>query len=51
MGAVQCRVTTEDPEKDFSPDYGKILSYRSAAGFGVRLDGAMGDTGSIITPL
>ena len=43
-------VTTEDPEKDFSPDYGKILSYRSAAGFGVRLDGAMGDTGSIITP-
>jgi pyruvate carboxylase len=48
--AVQCRVTTEDPEKDFAPDYGKILSYRSAAGFGVRLDGAMGDTGSIITP-
>ena len=48
--AVQCRVTTEDPEKDFTPDYGKILSYRSAAGFGVRLDGAMGDTGSIITP-
>ena len=27
--------------KDFTPDYGKILSYRSAAGFGVRLDGAM----------
>ena len=34
--------TTEDLEKDFSPDYGKILSYRSAAGFGARLDGAMG---------
>ena len=47
---IQCRVTTEDPEKGFTPDYGKILSYRSAAGFGVRLDGAMGDTGSIITP-
>ena len=47
--AVQCRVTTEDPEKGFTPDYGKILSYRSSAGFGVRLDGAMGDTGSIIT--
>jgi len=43
-------VTTEDPEKGFTPDYGKILSYRSSAGFGVRLDGAMGDTGSIITP-
>ena len=28
--AVQCRVTTEDPEKGFTPDYGKILSYRSA---------------------
>ena len=39
---MQCRVTTEDPEKDFSPDYGKILSYRSAAGFGVRLDGCNG---------
>ena len=38
------RVTTEDPEKGFTPDYGKILSYRSSAGFGVRLDGAMGDT-------
>ena len=48
--AVQCRVTTEDPEKDFAPDYGKILNYRSAAGFGVRLDGAMGETGAIITP-
>ena len=48
--SVQCRVTTEDPEKDFTPDYGKILNYRSAAGFGVRLDGAMGDTGAIITP-
>lgn len=48
--SIQCRVTTEDPEKEFTPDYGKILSYRSAAGFGVRLDGAMGDTGSIITP-
>ena len=48
--AVQCRVTTEDPEKDFTPDYGKIVNYRSAAGFGIRLDGAMGDSGSIITP-
>ena len=40
--AIQCLVTTEDPEKDFTPDYGKFLCYRSAAGFGVRLDGAMG---------
>jgi pyruvate carboxylase len=48
--AVQCRITTEDPENKFTPDYGKILNYRSAAGFGIRLDGGMGDTGSIITP-
>ncbi len=48
--AIQCRITTEDPEKNFTPDYGKIVNYRSAAGYGIRLDGAMGDTGSVITP-
>lgn len=48
--AVQCRITTEDPENKFTPDYGKILNYRSASGLGIRLDGAMGDTGSVITP-
>lgn len=48
--AIQCRITTEDPEHKFQPDYGKILNYRSPAGFGVRLDGAMGDTGAVITP-
>ena len=48
--AIQARVTTEDPEENFAPDYGKIVNYRSAAGFGIRLDGAMGDTGSVITP-
>jgi pyruvate carboxylase len=48
--AIQCRITTEDPAKNFTPDYGKIVNYRSAAGFGIRLDGAMGDTGAVITP-
>src|SRR5687767_5418890 len=48
--AVQCRVTTEDPENKFTPNYGRILTYRSAAGFGIRLDGGMGDAGSVITP-
>ncbi len=48
--AVQCRVTTEDPENKFTPDYGKILTYRSAGGFGIRLDGGMGNTGTLITP-
>lgn len=48
--AIQCRITTEDPEKNFAPDYGRILNYRSAAGFGIRLDAASGDAGSVITP-
>jgi pyruvate carboxylase len=48
--AIQARITTEDPEHNFAPDYGKIVNYRSAAGFGIRLDGAMGDTGAVITP-
>ena len=48
--AVQCRITTEDPENRFTPDYGKILAYRSAGGYGIRLDGGMGDSGSVITP-
>ena len=48
--AVQCRVTTEDPENKFTPDYGKILTYRSSGGYGVRLDGGMGYAGAVITP-
>lgn len=48
--AIQSRITTEDPSNNFTPDYGRIVNYRSAAGFGVRLDGAMGDTGAVITP-
>jgi pyruvate carboxylase len=48
--AVQCRVTTEDPEKGFAPDYGRITAYRSAAGFGLRLDGGTAYSGAVITP-
>jgi len=48
--AVQCRVTTEDPANGFTPDYGTILTYRSAAGFGIRLDGGMAGAGAVITP-
>ncbi|HEY3864352.1 MAG TPA: pyruvate carboxylase [Verrucomicrobiae bacterium] len=48
--AVQCRVTTEDPENKFTPDYGKILTYRSSGGYGIRLDGGMGYAGAVITP-
>ncbi|NQY68399.1 MAG: ATP-grasp domain-containing protein, partial [Flavobacteriales bacterium] len=36
--ALQCRITTEDPKENFKPDYGTIITYRSAGGFGIRLD-------------
>ena len=36
--ALQCRLTTEDPTNDFTPDYGTITTYRSASGMGIRLD-------------
>jgi pyruvate carboxylase len=47
--AMQCRVTTEDPENDFIPDYGRIAAYRSPAGFGIRLDAGTAYSGAIIT--
>ena len=46
--ALQCRVTTEDPEKHFAPDYGKISTYRSPAGFGIRLDGGTAYSGAVL---
>ncbi len=48
--AIQCRVTTEDPTNSFAPDTGKIDVYRTGAGYGIRLDGGNGYTGSIISP-
>lgn len=48
--ALQCRVTTEDPTQNFRPDYGRIHTYRSPAGFGIRLDGASAYGGAVITP-
>ena len=48
--AVQCRITTEDPDRHFIPDYGRISTYRSAGGFAVRLDGGNGFGGAVITP-
>ena len=38
--AMQCRITTEDPANGFRPDTGRITSYRSPGGAGIRLDGA-----------
>jgi pyruvate carboxylase len=48
--ALQCRITTEDPENHFIPDYGRLTNYRSAAGFGIRLDGGSAFGGAVITP-
>ncbi|MFO7765927.1 MAG: pyruvate carboxylase [Pelovirga sp.] len=48
--AIQSRITTEDPENNFAPDFGTIKAYRTAAGFGVRLDAAAGYAGAVITP-
>jgi len=38
--AMQCRITTEDPANGFRPDTGRITSYRTPGGAGIRLDGA-----------
>lgn len=48
--AIQCRITTEDPETDFMPDYGTVLAYRSAEGFGIRLDEGSVYNGVRISP-
>ncbi|KAA0968941.1 pyruvate carboxylase [Aureimonas fodinaquatilis] len=47
--ALQCRITTEDPEQSFIPDYGRITAYRGATGFGIRLDGGTAYSGAVIT--
>ncbi|NAZ35935.1 pyruvate carboxylase [Rubellimicrobium sp. CFH 75288] len=47
--ALQCRVTTEDPTNNFIPDYGRIQTYRSATGPGIRLDGGTAYSGAVIT--
>ncbi|MGE4317720.1 MAG: pyruvate carboxylase [Deferribacterales bacterium] len=48
--AIQCRVTTEDPENNFFPDTGEIEAYRVATGFGVRLDAGNGFANAKISP-
>ncbi|WP_106159273.1 pyruvate carboxylase [Hasllibacter halocynthiae] len=47
--AIQTRVTTEDPANNFIPDYGRITTYRSATGMGIRLDGGTAYSGAVIT--
>ncbi len=47
--AIQCRVTSEDPQNNFIPDYGRITAYRGATGMGIRLDGGTAYSGAVIT--
>jgi pyruvate carboxylase len=46
--AIQCRITTEDPQNDFLPDTGTIMAYRSPGGFGLRLDGGDSMAGTVV---
>ncbi len=48
--ALQCRITTEDPANGFRPDVGRISTYRSPGGAGVRLDGGIAYGGADISP-
>lgn len=48
--AIQCRITTEDPLNDFMPDTGKIDTYRSPGGYGIRLDVGNAFSGAVVTP-
>lgn len=48
--AIQCRITTEDPLNNFMPDTGKIDTYRSPGGYGIRLDLGNAFAGAVVTP-
>ena len=48
--AIQCRITTENPKENFKPDYGTVTTYRTAGGFGIRLDAGSIYQGVKISP-
>ncbi len=48
--AIQCRVTTEDPARNFQPGTGRLAAFRAGAGMGIRLDGGAGYVGAVISP-
>ncbi len=48
--ALQCRITTEDPQNGFRPDYGRVSHYRSASGMGIRLDAGSAFSGAVVNP-
>ncbi len=48
--AIQCRITTEDPVNDFKPDFGTIIAYRNAGGYGIRIDEGSCYSGVKVSP-
>lgn len=48
--SLQCRMTTEDPMKQFQPDTGRIEVFRNGEGFGIRLDSASAYPGAVVSP-
>jgi len=48
--AIQCRITTEDPKNNFTPDYGTIIARRMANGYGIRIDAGSIYTGYKVSP-
>ena len=38
LHAIQCRINAEDPKNNFRPSPGKITSYHSPGGHGIRID-------------
>jgi len=49
MHSIQCRINAEDPNHDFRPSPGKITSYHSPGGHGVRVD-SHAHAGYVIPP-
>ena len=48
--AIQCRITTEDPSNNFKPDYGTLIAYRNAGGYGIRIDEGSSYQGVKVSP-
>lgn len=48
--AIQCRITTEDPQNDFKPDFGTLIAYRNAGGYGIRIDEGSSYQGVKVSP-
>ncbi len=39
--AMECRICSEDPQNNFMPSFGRVTSYYSPGGIGVRIDGSI----------